>query len=168
MVSSVNFLILIGVSGSGKTTIGKKLATCLGWDFYDADDYHPPANIDKMTHGVPLTDDDRAPWLYKLQQLIENNIKENKPGILACSALKKSYRQTLTAGYDGIKIVYLKGDYDLILSRMGNRSGHYMKSNMLESQFNILEEPQNALLVNIDQSIDQIVKFIVHSLAIFL
>ncbi len=166
MMTSVNFLIVIGVSGSGKTTVGKKLASRLRWDFYDADNYHPSTNIEKMARGIALTDDDRTPWLNTLAQLINNCIIENKPGVLACSALKESYRQSMTDGNDGIEIVYLKGSHDLIFSRISERAGHYMKPNMLESQINTLEEPQNALVVDVDQPIDQIVEFIVSNLTL--
>src|SRR5512133_642162 len=129
-----NFFIVMGVSGCGKTTVGKLLAERLGWDFYDADDFHPPANIAKMAAGIPLNDDDRAPWLAKLHDLITTCLKENRPGVLACSALKERYRQILLASNDATRIVYLKGSFDLIQERMSARAGHYMKPGMLKSQ----------------------------------
>lgn len=152
------FIIVIGVAGCGKTTVGKSLATHLGWDFYDADDFHPPENIAKMTNGIPLNDADRSPWLASLRNLIFSNLIENRPGVLACSALKESYRQQLIADSYDAKIVFLKGSYDLIWSRLSMRNDHYMKPQMLESQFEALEEPTNALTVDISKSINDIVQ----------
>jgi gluconokinase len=160
----INFFIVMGVSGCGKTSIGKALADQIGWDFYDADDFHPPANIAKMASGIPLNDADRAPWLAALHDLIETCLKEKRPGVLACSALKERYRQTLLSGNPGVQIVYLKGSYDLIWSRMQARAGHYMKPEMLQSQFATLEEPANALVVDIDLTVDEIVNNIVHAM----
>jgi gluconokinase len=154
------FFIVMGVSGSGKTTVSKLLAQRLGWDFYDADDFHPPANIAKMAAGIPLNDDDRTPWLAALHDLISNGLRDNRSGVLACSALKESYRQTLLAGNAGVKIVYLKGTFELIQERMAARAGHYMKPAMLKSQFDTLEEPKNALTIDIDHSTDAIVNAI--------
>jgi gluconokinase len=150
----------MGVSGCGKTTIGKALATILGWDFYDADDFHTSENKAKMRAGIPLNDDDRAPWLASLHGLITCCLEDNKPGVLACSALKESYRQILLAGNQGLLTVYLKGDYDLICERMIARSDHYMKPEMLRSQFEVLEEPTYGLVVDISQSVDEIVAHI--------
>ena len=154
------FFILMGVSGCGKTTIGKLLAARLGWDFYDADDFHPPANIAKMAAGTPLNDDDRAPWLAALHDLISSCQSNNRPGVLACSALKESYRQTLLVGNVGVQIVYLKGSFELIQSRMAARTRHYMKSALLQSQFDTLEEPAETLTVDIALSTNDIVDVI--------
>jgi gluconokinase len=150
----------MGVSGCGKTTIGKALAIKLGWDFYDADDFHTSENIAKMSSGIPLDDDDRAPWLVSLHTLISTCLKETKPGVLACSALKERYRKMLLSGNQGLLIVYLKGDYDLIWARMIARSGHYMKPEMLKSQYDLLDEPTNGLVVDISLSVDEIVTHI--------
>jgi len=147
----------MGVSGSGKSAVGSALASKLGWAFYDADDFHPPANIAKMQAGIPLDDADRAPWLIALQALISSCLKANRPGVLACSALKERYRQQLLAGNRGVQIVYLKGSYDQIWSRMATRAGHYMKPAMLQSQFDALEEPQDALVMDITLPVDEIV-----------
>lgn len=147
----------MGVAGSGKTAVGKSLAKFLGWNFFDADDFHPPANIAKMAGGIPLDDSDRAPWLDSLHDLISSSLTANRPAILACSALKERYRQRLLEGNPGVKIVYLKGSYDLIWSRMEKRSDHYMKPQMLKSQFDALEEPTDALTVDIALSVDEIV-----------
>ena len=152
------FFIVMGVAGCGKTSVGKFLSQSLGWDFYDADHFHPPENITKMANGTPLTDSDRAPWLASLHDLISSKLKQNKPCVLACSALKESYRQQLLDGNNGVQIVYLKGSYDLIWSRISARSDHYMKPGMLQSQFDALEEPTNALTIDISNSVDDIVQ----------
>lgn len=152
------FLIVMGVSGSGKTTIGKALASKLGWDFYDADNFHPLENITKMEKGIPLTDSDRASWLASLHDLIESCLTRNRPGVLACSALKENYRQKLLQGSGGVQLIYLKGSYELIWSRMSSRKDHYMKPEMLKSQFDALEEPTDALVVEISHSVDEIVQ----------
>jgi gluconokinase len=159
----IKFYILIGVSGSGKTTVGKALAANLGWDFYDADDFHPPENIAKMASGIPLNDDDRAPWLASLHALIASCLKGNQPGVLACSALKDHYRQMLLEGNPCVEIVYLKGDYDFIWRRMLTRPGHYMKPEMLHSQFEALDEPTNGLVMDASLSVDEIVNKILEN-----
>jgi len=156
------FIVVMGVSGSGKTSVGKALAEHLGWEFYDADEFHPPENVAKMATGVPLDDSDRAPWLAALHDLISTCLKTDRPGVLACSALKERYRQQLLEGNDGVQLVYLKGSYDLIWSRMSERSDHYMKPHMLQSQFEALEEPKNALTVEISASVGDIVQEIMN------
>lgn len=151
------FFIVMGVSGCGKSTVGRRLAARLGWEFYDADDFHPPENVAKMATGTPLDDDDRHPWLVTLHDLIAASLAADKPGVLACSALKESYRQTLLKNNTDAQIVYLKGSFELIQSRMQARSGHYMKPEMLQSQFDALEEPAGALTVSISLKVDEIV-----------
>jgi gluconokinase len=160
----VRFLIVMGVSGSGKTRVGKGLAEHLGWDFYDADDFHPPENVAKMAQGIPLDDSDRAPWLAALNQRISASLKADRPGILACSALKERYRQQLMQGNEGVRVIHLKGSYDLIWSRMEKRTDHFMKPHMLRSQFETLEEPRNAITVDISVSVDDIVHEIMKQL----
>ncbi len=157
-------IILMGVSGSGKTSVGKGLSAALGWPFYDGDDYHPQVNIEKMARGIPLKDQDRQPWLEKLHRLIVEHLDANKSLILASSALKAKYRQTLGAERDDVVFVYLKGSFDLIYSRMQNRNQHYMRAEMLHSQFDALEEPQNALTISIEKPVEQIVKEIIKKL----
>src|SRR5688572_29135257 len=152
------FVIVMGVAGCGKTTVGKALAQRLGWNFYDADEFHPPKNIDKMAHGIPLDDSDRAPWLARLHDLISSSLTQDRPGVLACSALKEAYRQQLLAGNEDVQIVYLKGSYDLIWSRIAARQDHYMKPQMLQSQFEALEEPTNALVIDISIPVNDIVQ----------
>jgi len=161
---SIRFIIVMGVAGCGKTTVGKSLAEHLGWDFYDADDFHPPENVAKMASGVPLNDSDRAPWLATLHDLISTSLKRNRPGVLACSALKERYRQQLLDGNKDVQLVYLKGSYDVIWSRMQQRSDHYMKPHMLQSQFDALEEPTNALTVDISMSVDDTLQAILKQL----
>jgi gluconokinase len=157
-MNQIRFFIIMGVSGCGKTAVGKTLAQQLGWDFFDADDFHPPANILKMQSGIPLNDSDRAPWLDALHDLILSTLKANRPAVLACSALKERYRQQLMEGNDGVQLVYLKGRYELIWSRLSERKEHYMKPHMLKSQFETLEEPVNALTIDSSLSVDEIVE----------
>ena len=152
------FIIVMGVAGCGKTTVGRALAEHLGWDFYDADDFHPFENVAKMANGIPLNDLDRVPWLTALHDLISACIREDRPGVLACSALKERYRQQLLEGNERVQIVYLKGSYDLIWSRLAVRRDHYMKPDMLQSQFEALEEPTNALTFDIAMSVADIVR----------
>ena len=154
------FLIVMGVSGSGKTSIGRSLAEHLGWDFYDADDFHPPENIAKMANGIALEDADRLPWLAALHDLIASSLNAGRPGVLACSALKERYRQQLLDGNQGVLLIYLKGTYDLIWSRMEKRTDHYMKPHMLKSQFEALEEPVTGLITDVSMSVEEIVQAI--------
>ena len=163
-MKTIHFFIVMGVSGCGKTSVGKAIAANLGWDFHDADDFHPPANVQKMAKGIPLTDSDRASWLASLHDLISSSLKQNQPGVLACSALKERYRQQLMEGNDDIQVIYLKGSYDLIWSRMSTRKNHYMKPEMLRSQFDTLEEPVNALTIDVSTPVDQIVSTVLEKL----
>ena len=155
------FFLIMGVSGSGKSSVGRALAAQLSWDFYDADDFHPPENVAKMAGGIPLNDGDRAIWLTALHDLISSCLTARRPGVLACSALKERYRQILLAGNPGEQIIYLKGSYDLIWARMQARTGHYMKPSLLKSQFEALEEPKYALTVDIAMPADEIVAKII-------
>jgi gluconokinase len=150
-------IILMGVSGSGKTTIGQQLAQSLGWPFYDGDDFHPQVNIDKMRQGVPLTDDDRDSWLTALRQLIDSLLQNDQSAVLACSALKQAYRNRLQRDSEKVRLVYLKGDYDLIRQRLTNRQGHFMRADLLRSQFATLEEPQGVLTVDVSEPPEHLV-----------
>jgi len=152
--------IVMGVSGCGKTTIGRVLATYLGWVYIESDDYHSREDIQKMSCGIPLTDEDRWPWLTRLHNLMLEYEKKEQPVILACSALKESYRQLLAKDLKNVVFIYLKGDYDLIWERMQQRH-HFMKADMLKSQFAALEEPQKAIVVNIHETQDSIVQELV-------
>ena len=140
-------IILMGVSGVGKTTIGQLLAQGLGWRFYDGDDFHPQANIDKMRQGIPLTDDDRWPWLHALRARIETCLRQGEAAILACSALKQVYRERLIADEAEVRLVYLKGSYALIHERLAQRQGHFMTQELLASQLATLEEPDRGITV---------------------
>jgi len=135
-------VIIFGVSGSGKTILGKLLADELGWRFYEADDFHSGANIDKMKRGVPLTDEDRLPWLERLRELINRATAAGENAVLACSALKRAYRDRLRTNEE-VKFVFLHGDHALIEKQMRQRRGHFMDPELLRSQFGDLEEPQS-------------------------
>src|SRR5262249_51391656 len=143
-----------------KTTIGKLFSTETGWPFYDGDDFQPPENVAKMSAGIPLADADRLPWLRKMRRHICGKIRKGKDAIYASSALKEAYRKILSPANEEIIFVYLKGSYDLILHRLQTRQGHFMKPEMLKSQFAALEEPRNVLTVNIDASPERITRII--------
>lgn len=143
-------VVLMGVSGSGKTTVGKVLADKLGWKFADADEYHPAANVDKMRNGRPLTDDDRRPWLRSLRDYIDDVAARGQNLVLACSALRHDYREYLTAdNSDYVHYVYLQGSAELIAKRLEQRQGHFMPPSLLRSQFETLDPPQVAIRVDI-------------------
>jgi gluconokinase len=149
-------ILLMGVSGSGKTTVGQLLASQLGWEFADGDDYHTAANVEKMRNGIPLTDADRAPWLETLRALIAGWIAAGKNAVLACSALKRADREILRVAPE-VQVVYLKGTPQLLRQRLRSRVGHFMTERMLESQLAALEEPEDAVVVDVDQSPAEIV-----------
>lgn len=147
----------MGVSGSGKTTIGKMLAAQLDWSFYDGDDFQPKDNAAKMEQGMPLTDRDRRPWLLAIHNLLVGLSAKRSRSIIACSALKQDYRDLLITGLQGIRFVYLKGEYAILEDRLRRRQGHFFKAGLLGSQFEILEEPEDALIVNVDNPPESIV-----------
>jgi gluconokinase len=159
------FVIVMGVSGCGKSTIGRLLAERLDCPFYDGDDFHPAANIAKMSQGIPLNDEDRAGWLAALADLIRSSLQKGESGVLACSALKQHYRDILRVDDKQVKFVYLKGSYELIKARMLARPGHYMKPGMLDSQFAALEEPVDAVTVSIENSPQEIVSLVLTGLS---
>ena len=154
----------MGVAGAGKTTIGQLLAQRLGWTFHDADDFHPPANVAKMRAGIPLTDEDRVPWLAQLNELAKSANNAGHRLIIGCSALKARYREQLAAGVEGMRFVYLQGSQDLIARRMAARRGHFMPPGLLDSQFAALEEPTDAIVVSIEQAPEAIVEEIVRAM----
>lgn len=158
--TQANILILMGVSGSGKTTVGQALAAQLGWQFVDADDFHSAANVAKMQQGIPLTDRDRIPWLTTLHTAIKTWQAQQQSTVLACSALKADYRQRL-AGELPLAWVYLEGPVDLLRSRLASRTDHFMPVELLRSQLDTLEVPTSALVVSIDQPPAAIVQTIV-------
>ncbi|MGC1482876.1 MAG: gluconokinase [Candidatus Acidiferrum sp.] len=149
-------VIVMGTTASGKTTIGSLLAERHGWDFVDADDFHPPSNVQKMERGIPLTDADRLPWLQALREKIVQWNSENRNVVLACSALKQSYRDELRVT-SGVRFVYLKGSYELFSRRVLARKGHFAKQDLLASQFADLEEPTDAITVDARESPEEIV-----------
>jgi len=157
-------LIITGVSGSGKTTIGKLVAQQLNWPFYEGDDFHPAANIQKMKSGQPLNDEDRIPWLESLRELIEKLITEKQSAVIACSALKELYRKILSDGLSEVRFVYLKASYKQIYPRLIARHGHFMPAELLKSQFETLEPPNDAIVVNAMEPADVIASFIVNQL----
>lgn len=160
---AARFFVVMGVSGCGKTTVGEALAAHLSCPFYDGDDFHPPQNVAKMAGGIPLNDADRAPWLAILAALIQEHLDRGETAVLASSALKKRYRDQLRVN-DQVQFIYLDGDFDLIWGRMQDRQDHYMRAEMLQSQFEALEEPDEdeAIKVPIDQSVDDILAQILH------
>jgi len=151
-------LFIMGVSGSGKTTVGKLLSKQTGIPFFDADDFHSTANVEKMKAGVPLTDEDRASWLQSLNQLAKEN--QTTGAVIACSALKETYRQQLADGLHHVQWVYLKGSYALIHERMLQRPHHYFSAAMLQSQFDLLEEPSNAWVFDVQEEPNRITESI--------
>lgn len=136
-------IVVMGVAASGKTTVGHLLAEELGWTFYDADDFHPASNVEKMSRGVPLDDEDRRPWLETLGELIRECLSLGRDAVLACSALKESYRERLLID-ERVRVAYLEADRELIRERLTERHGHFMKAGMLDSQFAALEEPEES------------------------
>ena len=157
-------IIIMGVEGTGKTTIGKMLAEKLGWKFYDADDYHPVANIEKMRNGIPLDDEERRPWLNEIRNLINSSLNGNEPSIIACSALKNSYREFLKQNKEQIIFVYLKGDKNTISKRLASRKGHFAGTQLLESQLRTLEEPEGVITADISKRPEVIADSIIEKL----
>jgi gluconokinase len=142
-------VLVMGVSGAGKSAVGEALARSLGWRFIDADDFHPPANVAKMAAGIPLEDSDRWPWLQALNELLASSQARGESAVLACSALKESYRERLRAGVDRFQIVHLRGDFELIHGRLAQRRHRFMPASLLRSQFAALEPPADAIVVDV-------------------
>ena len=161
-------IVVMGVSGSGKTTVAQLLAERLGWQFAEADRFHSPANVEKMRSGIALTDEDRAPWLAAIARFIDEARASGRPAVVTCSALKRRYRDVIAGGRADVRLVYLAGDYGLIAQRMAKRAHHYMPVSLLKSQFEALEPPagdENALVLPIERAPEEIVEAIVASLA---
>lgn len=159
-------ILVMGVSGSGKTTVGQLLAKSLHWEFCDADALHPVANIEKMSRGIPLDDADRKPWLERLQQAIAQWLQDDKNIVLACSALKAAYREFLLQDKERMRLIYLKGDAQMIQERLKTRHNHYMSPELLQSQLDTLEEPLEAIYINVSQPPEVIVQEIKTKLGI--
>jgi gluconokinase len=151
----------MGVTGAGKTTIGRALATALGWEFHDGDELHSEASKLKMHRGIALDDADRAPWLSAIRKLILAMLSEGRDGVIACSALKQSYRDEIVVDPNSVKVVYLKGSKEVIAERLRNRSGHFMNPDLLQSQFDTLEEPHGAIVVDVLMAPEAIVKEVI-------
>lgn len=164
---SVTALIFMGVSGSGKSTIAAEVAKQLRWPMIEGDDLHPPANIGKMTAGIPLTDADRKPWLESIAARIEEARARGAHCVITCSALKRAYRAILRAGHEDVLFVFLDGSYDLLLGRMQHRKRHFMPASLLRSQFDALEPPgaEEAIAVSIDQPEEEIMAEVMAKLA---
>jgi gluconokinase len=159
-------LVLMGVTGSGKTTVGKVLASQLGWKFVDADDYHPAANIEKMRRAIPLTDEDRKPWLQALAKLIDDARDRGENIVLGCSALKHDCQEYLRHHLDVVRYVCLCGPPEVFQKRLGSRTGHFMNPALLPSQFEILELPEDAIRVDVTGTPDEIASEIRRRLAL--
>jgi gluconokinase len=142
-------IVLMGVAGSGKTTVGRALAAQLGWTFRDADEFHPVANVEKMSGGIPLTDRDRQPWLRAIRAYIDETLARGDHAVVTCSALKERYRRVIVVDPARVKLVHLTGDRALIAERLRARQGHFMKPGMLSSQLADLEAPRDALVVDV-------------------
>jgi len=151
-------IVVMGVSGCGKTSVGQALAARLGARFVDADDFHPPANVEKMRAGVPLDDADRAPWLARLNAVMRHAIAKGEPVVLACSALRRRYRGALAARLPGLRVVHLSGSYELIASRIAARRHRYMPASLLASQFEALEPPRDAVVIDVGGSVEETVE----------
>jgi gluconokinase len=150
-------IILMGVSGVGKTAVGKRLAEALGWRFLEGDDFHPLANVTKMAAGIPLTDEDRAPWLERLRELIAETLAREEEAVLACSALRRSYRKLLTVDPVRVRWVYLLAPREVIASRLARRTGHFMPPALLGSQLEALEVPEDVPQVDVTPGVDEVV-----------
>jgi carbohydrate kinase (thermoresistant glucokinase family) len=162
-------IVVMGVSGVGKTTVAEVLAQRLDWTFCDGDLFHPLSNVEKMRSGTPLTDEDRWPWLQAVAVEIDRHRRAQKGFVVACSALKRAYRKILMEDRPDVRLVYLQGDHDLIMSRLAPRQGHYFPAKLLDSQFAALEEPdasENAITILVDKDIGAVVDEIVRELRV--
>ncbi len=160
-------IVVMGVASSGKTSLGERLAERLGWPFRDADSFHPPANVAKMSSGIPLTDEDRKPWLSAIAAWIDELRNSGGNGIVTCSALKKAYRDVIVGDRPDVALVYLKGSRELIGQRMAARQHHFMPPSLLDSQFATLQEPgadEKPLVVQVEASREAIVEQVVREL----
>lgn len=167
-MTSPNILVLMGVSGCGKTTVGELLADCLGWRFLEGDELHPPANIAKMKSGTPLDDADRRPWLEAIAARIDAWRAQEAQGVVACSALKRAYRDILIGDRDDVGLVFLSGTKELIASRLAARKGHFMPPGLLDSQFTTLQRPgpdERPITIDIDAPAPELVTRILAALA---
>jgi carbohydrate kinase (thermoresistant glucokinase family) len=158
-------VVLMGVAGSGKTAVGMRIAEKLNWLFLDADNFHPAANIEKMRHGIPLTDEDRVPWLERLRDELRRQIASGHSVILACSALKESYRRILREEPLPPQFVYLDVDAETIRERLSHRSAHFFPKELMNSQFAALEKPKDAIVIDARKPVESVVDAVVHAIA---
>lgn len=163
-MSSAKIILIMGVAGSGKTTIGRRLAMELGWPYHEADDFHSAANKDKMGRGIPLDDYDRAPWLASIRTAMDDCVGSGQSAVFTCSGLKEKYRRVLMDGAPAVSLVYLACDFETSLARVGRRQNHYMKADMVKSQFDALEVPTDALTVDTKLPPDKIIAEVRRSL----
>ncbi len=157
-------VVLMGVAGSGKTAVGTKVAEILHWLFLDADNFHPPANIEKMKHGIPLDDADRAPWLQRLHDELQRQINEGRSVILACSALKEAYRRILRDETLPPTFIYLDVDPETIQERLSHRTAHFFPKKLMDSQFEALEKPEDAILIDARKPLNEVVSAVIRVL----
>lgn len=155
--SPVTLVLIMGVAGCGKTTVGRALAETLQWEYHEADDFHPPENVAKMSRGIPLTDVDRAPWLRRIRSHMEECVHTGRSAVFTCSALRESYRSVLMSNLAGVVLVHLQLDEIEALARVSTRPGHFMKPGMVRSQFEALEPPGNALVLDARLAVPEIV-----------
>ncbi|MEY2603354.1 MAG: gluconokinase [Verrucomicrobiota bacterium] len=158
-------MILMGVAGSGKAAAGSRVAKQFGWLFLDADDFHPAANVEKMKHGIPLDDNDRAPWLDRMHSELRRQIREGRSVILACSALKDSYRDTLKDHLPEVRFVFLDVDRSTVLERLQKRQAHFFPKELLDSQLATLESPHDAFVANANGPIEEVVGIILEAIS---
>jgi gluconokinase len=163
--NSPKAVILMGVAGSGKTAVGKGIAARLNWLFLDADDFHPAANIEKMKHGIPLNDQDRIPWLRALRNELRRLLAEGRSVILACSALKESYRKLLSDDVAPMSFVLLDVDQETIRERLQHRSAHFFPKELMNSQFAALEKPKDAIIIDARKSLDEVIDRVVQAVS---
>lgn len=156
-----NIVVVMGISGSGKSTVGRQLAERLGWPFHDGDDFHPAQNVSKMSKGIPLDDDDRRPWLQTLHDALSEILKQGGNAVLAASLLKQEYRDLVLGGLAGVRLVYLRADPRVIDERLQKRQGHFFQASLLATQLDILEEPTDALALSVEAPSAAIVSQIV-------
>jgi gluconokinase len=164
VAATARIVIIIGVAGSGKSTVGRVLASRLGWRFHDADDLHSPESVERMRRNLPLDDAQRQPWLLRVRGVIDQAIRDGADAVIACSALKERYRATLSSGLPGIRFVHLTGDPALLRERLARRAGHFAGSGLLDSQLAALEPPQQALTLDVSLPVDALVDIIASDL----
>ncbi len=165
----IRYIVVMGVAGCGKSTIAERVAERLRWPFIEGDELHPVANVEKMSRGIPLDDEDRMPWLEAVAGTIREWRSQNRPGVIACSALRRAYREVIAGGHDDVCFVYLRGERDLIARRLAKRRGHFMPVRLLDSQFATLEEPlvppERAMELDVSGSPEELTRAVLNAVA---